>query len=73
MPQSPTTLRTDSVHQHFTECGGNATITDDFADGLQSVDICQQLTITHKFIDERCEFQMAGIKCIFDHVPLPME
>jgi hypothetical protein len=32
MPQSPTTLQTDTVHRHFIESGGNATFTDDFAD-----------------------------------------
>ena len=73
MLQSPTTLQTDTVCQYFTKNVGNATITDDFADELQSVDIGRQFTITDKFADGRCEFQRAGIKCISDHVSLPIE
>jgi hypothetical protein len=72
MPQSPMTLRMDSVRRH-SQRGGNVTITDDFADELQSIDIYRQFTITDKFTDGWCEFQRAGIKCIFDRVPLPMK
>ena len=73
MPQSPMTLRTASVRRHFIESGGNATITDDFANGLQPVDIFRQSTFTDKFTDGWCEFQRAGIKCISNSVPLPTD
>jgi len=73
MLQSPTALQTDTVSRYFTKNGGNATITDDFADGLQSVGIGRQFTIIDKFVDGRCEFQRVGIKCISDHVSLPMK
>jgi hypothetical protein len=70
-----TDVHTDELHvrRHFIESGWNVTITNDFADGLQFVSICRQFTITDKFIDGRCEFQRAGIKCISDHVSLPMK
>jgi len=71
MPQSPTTLQTDSFRRHFTKSGGNAILTDDLADRVQSVGICRQFTITDKFIDGWYEFQMSGIKCISNRMSLP--
>ena len=35
MPQSPTNLQTDKVCRHFTESGGNATLTDKFTEGYR--------------------------------------
>jgi len=65
MPQSPTTLQTDTVRWHFTEsckniywkCHNHRWL----YRRIQSVGICRQFKVTDKITDRRCEFQREGI------------